>query len=324
MSSGLKPGRQVRIEGMQKKVELNGKKGKIIRLEGERWVVKVSGMEEVSLSAANLVVEEPERKKARFSTDVEGIKGKGTMKDASSESESDEDGKEDDEDDEEDKAPPHSRWAEEVTTIRLIAGGAGAGVEREIGRFQPLYTHQVFYKARNKEDVDTEREHQELIIGYEDPHLEIVYAANSLKACAQWRNSAQVDIKLLREHHLTRTSVLDSVQTRVPMDYATKLSAVQTEAEAPFTPLGTLREHETLPDGSSLQIFHFTADTPETVKLVNRMQTFAVWLIETGQPIEVPDPKWVLSLLAFTGTKVQILTQLAPEYLGALPRRQGS
>jgi hypothetical protein len=107
------------------------------------------------------------------------------------------------------------------------------------------------------------------------------------------------------------------------MDYATKFSAVQTEAEAPFTPLGTLREHETLPDGSSLQIFHFTADTPETVKLVNRMQTFAVWLIETGQPIEVPDPKWVLSLLAFTGTEVQILTQLAPEYLDALPRREG-
>ena len=96
MASGLKPGRQVRIEGMQKKVELNGKKGKIIRLEGERWVVKVSGMEEVSLSAANLVADEPERKRARFSTDDQGIKGKGTMKDASSESEADVDGDEDD------------------------------------------------------------------------------------------------------------------------------------------------------------------------------------------------------------------------------------
>ena len=86
-------------------------------------------MEEVGLSAANLVVEEPERKKARFSTDDEGIKGKGTMKDDSSESESDEKGEEGDEDDEEDKAPPHSHPAEEVRTIRLIAGrGDGTGL----------------------------------------------------------------------------------------------------------------------------------------------------------------------------------------------------
>ena len=102
----------------------------------------------------------------------------------------------------------------------------------------------------------------------------------------------QVDVKLLKQNNLSRTSILNSLHSRVPMDYATKLSAVQTEAEAPFVPIGTMRQEETLPDGSSLQIFYFTADSPEAVKFVNRMQTFAVWLIETGQGIEVPDPKW--------------------------------
>ncbi len=63
----LKPGCQVRIEGLHREnIELNGKYGKIIRLSGsstpqhEWWVVKVSGMMEIRLLAANLVVVEPE------------------------------------------------------------------------------------------------------------------------------------------------------------------------------------------------------------------------------------------------------------------------
>jgi hypothetical protein len=35
---GLRPGRAVRIEGLTKKTELNGKKGKLVRQEGERWI----------------------------------------------------------------------------------------------------------------------------------------------------------------------------------------------------------------------------------------------------------------------------------------------
>jgi hypothetical protein len=34
----LRPGRSVRIEGLQKRADINGKQGKIVRLDGERWI----------------------------------------------------------------------------------------------------------------------------------------------------------------------------------------------------------------------------------------------------------------------------------------------
>jgi len=34
----LRPGRRVRIDGLQKRQELNGTLGKIVRLEDERWL----------------------------------------------------------------------------------------------------------------------------------------------------------------------------------------------------------------------------------------------------------------------------------------------
>lgn len=185
------PGRNVRIEGLQKKTEINGKKGKVVRLEGERWVVKVEGMDELALSAANLVVDEPAQKRARFAQEAE-VKDKDSMEDASSsdgEAEEDADGEGSGE---EDEAPPYTRWGEEVTTIRMIKGGPSSGIECEVARFRPHYTHQVFYTSKSKEDNESDREHQELIIGYENPELEIVYAANSLKAYIEFRHSAQV------------------------------------------------------------------------------------------------------------------------------------
>jgi hypothetical protein len=295
--AGLRAGRSVRIEGLKKRTELNGLKGKVVRQEGERWVVQVKGLDEVALGPANLVVEEPEKKRARFAADGEAACKDSSMHDATAseagedgESREEEEGGEDE--DSEDQAPPHTCWAEEVTTIRMLRGGAGVGVECEVGRFRPEYTHQVFYTPQGKEDDEALRELQELIIGYDEPKLDISYAANSLKAHIEFSCKGRVEQKLLKKDNLSRTSILDSLHKRVPMDYATKLSAVQAEAEAPFEPLGTMREEEKLPDGSSLQIFHFTADTPEAVKLVHRMQTFAVWLIETGQPIEVPDHRW--------------------------------
>ena len=253
----------------------------------------MAGLDEIALMPANLVAEEPEKKRARFAPDAETGSRESSMDDesASGDGEDGEEGGSEDEDSE-DKAPPHTRWAEEVTTIRMLRGGAGAGVECEAGRFAPLYTHQVFYTAQVKDEEASDRERQELIIGYDEPKLEISYAANSLKAHVEFSCKGQVDVKLLKQESLSRTPVLNSLHKRVPMDYATKLSAVQTEAEAPFSPLGTLREEEKLPDGDLLQVFHFTADSPEAVKLVQRMQTFAVWLIETGQAIEVPDPRW--------------------------------
>jgi len=254
----------------------------------------------MSLSAANLFVvsgEEPEMKRARFAQ--EDAAGKKSSKDTGSSAEAEEDSEEDKDSEEaaaeakveDEEKPQHSCWAEDVTTIRMIKGGAGD--KSEVGRFSPLFTHQVFYTPGDVLDADeNKRTHRELIIGYEEPTLEIVYAANSLKAFIDFRKKTEVETKLLKRDNLSRTSILNCLHKRVPMDYATKLSAVQSEAETPFMPIGTLREEEQLEDGSSLQIFHFIADNPEAVKLVNRMQTFAVWLIETGQAIEVPDPNW--------------------------------
>jgi hypothetical protein len=73
----LRAGRSVRIQGLQNKTELNGQYGKVVRQEGERWVVQVprlvrqegaqgnikrwvvQGLDEVTLGPERLVVEEP-------------------------------------------------------------------------------------------------------------------------------------------------------------------------------------------------------------------------------------------------------------------------
>jgi hypothetical protein len=47
---------QVYIEGLTKHVSLNGKIGTIIRIENERYVVKIPGSEETSLKPEHLVV----------------------------------------------------------------------------------------------------------------------------------------------------------------------------------------------------------------------------------------------------------------------------
>ena len=255
--------------------------------------MKVAGMDEIALADKHLVVEQPEKKRARFAVD-ETDSGKDEMQVKESGEDSMEDDEEDGEDkEEEDEAPEFTRWAEEVTTIRLINGGVGS--DSVAGEFPPAYTHQIFFTPRpsaSQTDGEGSRGHQELIIGYEDPRLEVVYAANTLKSFFRFQHSAQVEVKLLRKAGLTRTSIINALQTNVPTDWSTKLSEVQEEVDKPFTPIGALREEETLPDGSRLQIFHFTADSDEAVKLVRRMQTFAIWLIETGQSIEVPDRKW--------------------------------
>lgn len=38
VAASLRPGRSVRIEGLQKRADINGKRGKIVRLDGERWI----------------------------------------------------------------------------------------------------------------------------------------------------------------------------------------------------------------------------------------------------------------------------------------------
>jgi hypothetical protein len=78
----------------------------------------------------------------------------------------------------------------------------------------------------------------------EKPEIEIVYASNSLKAWVNFKCANTYEVKQLRPHNLSRTNVYNSIHSRVPCDYATKLSAVEAEAEAAFTPIGALIESE--------------------------------------------------------------------------------
>ncbi len=74
----------------------------------------------------------------------------------------------------------------------------------------------------------------------EKPEIEIVYASNSLKAWVNFKCAETIDVRQLKQHNLSRTNIYNSIQTLVPCDYATKLAAVEAEAEANFTPLGNL------------------------------------------------------------------------------------
>mmetsp|Transcript_11716 Transcript_11716/g.23123 ORF Transcript_11716/g.23123 Transcript_11716/m.23123 type:complete len:503 (+) Transcript_11716:35-1543(+) len=236
-------------------------------------VAKVNGQ-----SSASMDSDGPCKKRARFA-DEEGKNMEEVMVEEAEESGAES---------EEDELPPYSVVGNDVTTIKMLSASNKEGLEDS---FSPTYTHQVF---RVKPSEDAEAVHEELIIGYENPRVEIVYAGNTLKAHVDFKHDGTVDVKLLRNERLARTNVLDAIHTHVPSDYAARRCEVEADAaRTDFSPLGELVE--SVPgskEGETLELLHFTADTPEATTFVNRLQTLVLWTIETGSGIKVPDPAW--------------------------------
>ncbi|KAJ1468363.1 hypothetical protein T484DRAFT_1855543, partial [Baffinella frigidus] len=123
---------------------------------------------------------------------------------------------------------------------------------------------------------------------YESPEVEVVYAANTLRAWIDFRNKGTVPMKeLSRAGLLARTNVLSSLEERVPSDYAPRRADVEQDATSDFTPFGALVSSEpAASDEGAFEVYHSCPTTPEEVTYVKRMQTMVTWLIETGSVIQ--------------------------------------
>jgi hypothetical protein len=321
----LKGGVRVKLQGLVKTPEHNDKCGVVIHEEGERWLVRLDGGKELKLKPANLVADpdaenrapktkkvegSPEKKRARFGDDGGDVQV--TVHEVGSQ---DEDGESSDEESED---PPFSTWANKVLTLKMLSSDGDSETETA---FNPLFTHQVFYAPPAVKDG--ERMHEELLIGYESPEVEVVYAANTLRAWLDFRHKGTVPQKQLTQAGLFgRTNVLTSLevrpartaprrdgapcpaalpltracaQERVKSDYVPRRADVEADARGEFTPFGTRVSCDPAGDGAggsdhTLEVFHSCPTSPAEVAYVRRMQTLVTWMIETGSAIEVPSP----------------------------------
>jgi hypothetical protein len=123
------------------------------------------------------------------------------------------------------KPTPFSSWANDAVRIRMVRNASDLADPTR--QFQPLFTHQVF---GGKEEI----------VGFENPVVQIVYAANSLRPCICFGASDKVARSQLKPHGLKRTDVLASIRMNAPSDYAASTQEVLDDASHPASnrPLG--------------------------------------------------------------------------------------
>ena len=201
------------------------------------------------------------------------------------------------------KPTPFSTWANDAVRIRMVRNASDVGDPAR--QFQPLFTHQVFgYK--------------EEIVGFENPVVEIVYAANTLRPCISLRASERVCRSQLKELGLNRTDVLACIRRHAPSDYAASIQDVVEEAADPAhsRPFGKLLATYTqerpadaasalaagLPDqdgghgASDFRVYQTDVTSEEAKVVLRRVQSLAIWLIERASYI-TPDENWQLLTL---------------------------
>ena len=219
------------------------------------------------------------------------------------------------------KPTPFSAWANDAVRIRMVRNASDL---REAARqFQPLFTHQVF---GGKEEI----------IGFENPVVQIIYAANTLRPCICFGAAEKVERQLLKEHGLQRTRVLDCIRTYAPSDYAASTQEVLDEASraASNRPIGEViwkyasrnhgdadlafgalvsepgGGHGSGADGarSEFRLYRTGLASEEAQVVLRRVQSLAIWLIERASYIRADD-NWELLMLY--------------EHVGALQARNG-
>jgi len=123
------------------------------------------------------------------------------------------------------KPTPFSSWANDAVRIRMVRNASDLADPTR--QFQPLFTHQVF---GGKEEI----------VGFENPVVQIVYAANSLRPCICFGASDKVARRQLKAHGLKRTHVEASIRINAPSDYAASTQEVLDDASHPASnrPLG--------------------------------------------------------------------------------------
>jgi histone acetyltransferase 1 len=192
------------------------------------------------------------------------------------------------------KPTAFSIWANDAVSISFVRG-----VEDLCDPFRqcpPLFTHQVFGP-------------QEEIVGYEKPAFKIIYAANTLRPTLTFKYMGVVDGNQLRAVRATPTDVENLVYDRVPCDYAASVQDVISEADdTSFVPVGRLVASFDAPASSSVprtrsgavqgqmsrfRVYCNDLQDDASRKMLKRLQTLAIWLIERASYIAI-DENWEL------------------------------
>ena len=207
---------------------------------------------------------------------------------------------------------PFSMWANDAVRICMIRNSSD--LKDPTRQFQPLFTHQVFGL-------------KEEIIGFENPAVQIVYAANTLRPSICFGARENVERQQLKDHGLQRTDVLDAIRKHAPADYSLSTDEVLQDASecANDRPLGTVlwrytsqqprhnapgyaaswiggrpqsmpeveRKHSS---SSEFRVYLTDFKSDAARVLLQRVQSLAIWLIERASYIK-PDDNWQLLTL---------------------------
>ena len=210
------------------------------------------------------------------------------------------------------KPTPFSMWASDVVRICLARKASDVGDPKR--QFQPLFTHQVFG-------------FKEEIVGFENPAVQIVYAADSLRPCICFTASDKVERGQLQALGLRRTDVLDCIRKHAPSDYAASTKELLDDACEPqgFQPMGQViwrypSQHSGGSDAVSqmageraggggggqeggdegsvneFRVYQTELKTKGELVLLQRVQSLAMWLIERASYIKA-DSHWQLLML---------------------------
>ena len=204
------------------------------------------------------------------------------------------------------KPTPFSTWANDAVRIRMVRNASD--LDDPARQFQPLFTHQVF---GGKEEI----------IGFENPVVQIVYAANTLRPCICFGAGEKVSEHLLKDQGLQRTDVVNCIRKHAPSDYAASVQDLLDEASRPESnrPLGeviwryvtthpgdcdsvggTGQEKEqggcTQESGREFRLYRSGLASDDARILLRRVQSLAIWMIERASYIR-PDDNWELLML---------------------------
>jgi len=214
------------------------------------------------------------------------------------------------------KPTPFSTWANDAVRIRMVRNASDLGDPTR--QFQPLFTHQVF---GGKEEI----------VGFENPVVQIIYAANTLRPCICFGASEKVARSQLKDLGLRRTDVLECIRKHAPADYTASMQDVLDDAAdaASNQPIGKLvwrytDQHRLEGDvtssvpgwmggpavptprprpeesedtsGNEFRVYQTDLESEEAQVLLNRVQSLAIWLIERASYIK-PDNHWQLLTL---------------------------
>ncbi|CAB3383957.1 Hypothetical predicted protein [Cloeon dipterum] len=180
-----------------------------------------------------------------------------------------------------------SAWAtDSVEAMKLKLVRCVKDMDDSDLNFKPEMTYQVFGQ-------------KEIIAGFKDLQVNLVYGAGSLRTLLDIKFSKKIDANVLEAEN-----VEEKLNGFIPKDYFTSIdnfSMGLDKEEKEFTPPGEKIREFSIETESGEQTFEIYNAAPykdnKMKSYCERMQTFIMWYIEAASFVELDDEKWNFFLL---------------------------